>query len=259
MMDPGIMFSEERLAVATNQATCSEGSRVIFNRIINILLDRLNALQPEEVDDEYLMRTSFNYDDYEKLLNYKKVQDCASLHGISEILTKILNNADIHRPREAQFLNMELQGVFIILFIVGLSSWAFQTIGYGQFKSTIIAITLVGFVQFLRQQKESNVGILFVKYFTELTFIPIGPFFENVGRGSQLFLSNFIGWNWILGTPIFALVLGAIVICFIFAFKAIIVSFTPIQRYSDGPVNIKHAIEGQSRRRKLAPLMIKKR
>lgn len=214
MMDPGIMFSEERLVEVTNQVACADGTRIVFNRIINILLEKLNNLQPEELDHEYLLQTTLNYEDYEKLLNYKKVQDCASLHAISDILTKFLHESDLRRPREQILLgSMEYQGVFTILLIVALSSWIIRLCGYGQVKSTIAAITLVGFVQFLRQQQyESNIGILFVRYFTELTFLPIGPFLDNVGVGTGKYLSHFMGFNWFIATPIFSLILIAIVI-----------------------------------------------
>lgn len=208
------MFSEERLTEITSQAACSDGTRVVFNRIINILLEKLNNLQPEELDHEYLLQTTLNYGDYEKLLNYKKVQDCASLHAISEILTKFLDDSDLRRPRDQILLgSMEYQGVFTILLIVALSSWVIRLSGCGQVKSAIAAITLVGFVQFLRQQQyESNIGILFVRYFTELTFLPIGPFLDNVGVGTGKYLSHFMGFNWLIATPMFTLILIAIVI-----------------------------------------------
>jgi hypothetical protein len=162
--------------VPTNR--CQAGAEIILKRIFKKLFNQVNALQPTELDDEFIYQSTISYDDYQTMV--KQIQDdqvnCASLNRLENIMSNFMSSAIVRRPMHtslfSNFLSSGLLGpvnplmsnyasealnihLLTVLFIVGLTTWIFHhVVGMRSWRSLPLSIVLVGFVEFCIHKNE---------------------------------------------------------------------------------------------------------
>lgn len=166
-------------SLTPRDASCRMASEIILRRLVNKLFNRINKLQPTELDDEFIYQSSLSYDDYLGISKYTSEQlNCAGLNKLENVLSNFINSADIQRPSQATSLSSFSFNPFlshggpsiwsggvetglhshllITLIIVGLLGWFFKNLtGTNTVKSSFLSIVLVGFVQFCMDHNES--------------------------------------------------------------------------------------------------------
>lgn len=180
-MDP---FGGEQLGgggsnevVPTNR--CQMGAEIILKRIFKKLFHQVDALQPSELDDEFVYQSTITYDDYLAMVKQMEGDqvNCASLNRLENIFSNFMSSAIVRRPMHTSlFSNLWLSPgllapvnpllnnyassalnlhLLTVLFIVGLTTWFFHHVaGIRSWRSLPLSIILVGFVEFCIHKNE---------------------------------------------------------------------------------------------------------
>jgi hypothetical protein len=159
---------------------CPRAAEIILKRLFKKLFNQVDALQPSELDEEFIYQSSINYDDY--LAMVKQMQDdqvtCASLNRLDNILSNFMSQAMVRRPMHTNlFSNLLFSGssalvnpvhtnytsgalhMLVVLFIVGLTTWLFQHVArIRAWLSILLSFILVGFVEFYMHKNEMTMN-----------------------------------------------------------------------------------------------------
>lgn len=152
-----------------SNSKCQSGASIVLERLVKIIVNKLNQIHPSELDDELSYQSSFTYSDYNKLLKYindNKSDNCASLYQIETLLSDFFKSASVNRPSERLFENFSngLPTVlarnlpnmyqFTTIFVVCLTSWILNSkLRVSKFISFMIALALTGFLEFYLEQQ----------------------------------------------------------------------------------------------------------
>lgn len=183
---------------AKEDDSCSMGAGIVLKRIVRKLFNHLDALQPHELDEEFIYRSSLSYEDYLSALKFLNSDqlNCASLHDLDSLLSKFITEAEVRRPSQMSFFQSTLLDVFSIdglfshqyhgsiyknriltpltlaLLVVIVVAWILRKTGYSRFESILYGVAIVGLIQYFIQQESIT-----IKNHTEKQYLCSDPGF----------------------------------------------------------------------------------
>lgn len=273
-IDPGNMFSKQQSSklsssgttdsvlnnfLLPSDSTCSQGAEILLRRFVRKLFNKIDQLQPNELDEDYIYQSTISYEDYRKMLSSLDAKmTCTNLNNLDRVLSDFVTSAQVDRPSHANLfqtlplilsldpftveVNSSLYIGYLFLMVIFIG-WFLSSYGRcGIWTAYFIAFGLTGFVQFyfnihqitaLNNQEKldecqnpsyftrlssffnygncarelnysrhphltvDNIALIAVQYFSELIFQPVTTFLAKFAKGSQAFLNEFTGWNYL--------------------------------------------------------------
>lgn len=168
------LMHEQTVDSVPQDTSCSLGADIVLKRIMRKLFSRMNALQPSELDEEFIYQSALSYNDYLSIVKYLRDDrtNCDNLNKVDILLSNFISASNIRRYSDTNlFVNLSMNPLasfpiwislkgpitylMTVLLIVILSAWCFRrSTGMSTWKSIVSSLALVGFVQFYMQKHE---------------------------------------------------------------------------------------------------------